>query len=119
MFLQKKCPKGRECNYLHVFKDPTSEFRQSNYDSNLNKHKNKQISVIDVKNFKNNEWSSPEIDEKYIKNVIFDENKNDELRNSKKKREKSRSRSIENRENSYKRHKDIKKHKKKKKKKHY
>ncbi|XP_028633447.1 U2 small nuclear ribonucleoprotein auxiliary factor 35 kDa subunit-related protein 1 [Grammomys surdaster] len=32
LFEMQKCPKGKHCNFLHVFKNPNNEFREANRD---------------------------------------------------------------------------------------
>ncbi|XP_021482369.1 U2 small nuclear ribonucleoprotein auxiliary factor 35 kDa subunit-related protein 1-like [Meriones unguiculatus] len=32
LFEMQKCPKGKHCNFLHVFRDPNNEFREANRD---------------------------------------------------------------------------------------
>ncbi|ESO86446.1 hypothetical protein LOTGIDRAFT_235470 [Lottia gigantea] len=36
---QNSCPKGNVCNFLHVFKNPNNEFRDSDYDYQYNSRK--------------------------------------------------------------------------------
>ncbi|KAL6035468.1 hypothetical protein STEG23_012423, partial [Scotinomys teguina] len=33
LFEMQKCPKGKHCNFLHVFRNPNNEFREANRDS--------------------------------------------------------------------------------------
>ena len=92
--MHKKCPKGRNCNFLHVFRDPGDEFRYSNNDkANIREVKVKKGVPVP------NEWSSPEIEKK--ENKIESESFVDK-KNKKRKRSSST---------------DCKEHKKKKKKK--
>ncbi|XP_051020913.1 U2 small nuclear ribonucleoprotein auxiliary factor 35 kDa subunit-related protein 1-like [Acomys russatus] len=35
LFETQKCPKGKHCNFLHVFRDPDNEFRDANRDIHL------------------------------------------------------------------------------------
>jgi len=32
LYHQRKCPKGRHCNFLHVFRNPGDEFRNADLD---------------------------------------------------------------------------------------
>lgn len=32
LFEMQKCPKGKHCNFLHVFRNPNNEFREANRD---------------------------------------------------------------------------------------
>ena len=32
LFHQKRCPKGKNCNFLHVFRNPGNEYREADYD---------------------------------------------------------------------------------------
>lgn len=35
LYEMRKCPKGKHCNFLHVFRDPNNEFRDANRDAHL------------------------------------------------------------------------------------
>lgn len=35
LFEMQKCPKGKHCNFLHVFRNPNNEFREANRDIHL------------------------------------------------------------------------------------
>ncbi|XP_073473037.1 U2 small nuclear ribonucleoprotein auxiliary factor 35 kDa subunit-related protein 2 [Aquarana catesbeiana] len=40
LFERQKCPRGKHCNFLHVFKNPTNEFWEADRDLNLSPDRN-------------------------------------------------------------------------------
>uniref|UniRef100_A0A8D8SF98 U2 small nuclear ribonucleoprotein auxiliary factor 35 kDa subunit-related protein 1 n=1 Tax=Cacopsylla melanoneura TaxID=428564 RepID=A0A8D8SF98_9HEMI len=89
LFLRKKCPKGGTCNFLHVFRNPTSEFVQADMD--CEEHKRDEScsrSTISSKRHSSSwAWSSGDDSSEEDR-----ENENKNIRNQRNKNRRQRSR---------------------------
>ncbi|XP_026681309.1 U2 small nuclear ribonucleoprotein auxiliary factor 35 kDa subunit-related protein 2-like isoform X1 [Diaphorina citri] len=86
LFMRNKCPKGGACNFLHVFRNPTSEFAQADLDR---KDSVRSTTVSTSKRNSSWAWNSSDSSDSVSENENDSRNKTQRAR--KRSRHKSRS----------------------------
>ncbi|KAM9567720.1 U2 small nuclear ribonucleoprotein auxiliary factor 35 kDa subunit-related protein 2 isoform 2-T2 [Guaruba guarouba] len=105
LFERQKCPRGKHCNFLHVFKNPNNEFWEANRDIRIspertnqlskNSERRKRTSHRDDYYSRSRRRGSPSSDHSYRRNGESERKKN--RRKTKRRRRSGRSRSRERR----------------------
>ncbi|KAM4684134.1 U2 small nuclear ribonucleoprotein auxiliary factor 35 kDa subunit-related protein 2 isoform 1-T1 [Amazona ochrocephala] len=105
LFERQKCPRGKHCNFLHVFKNPNNEFWEANRDIRIspertnqlskNSERRKRTSHRDDYYSRSRRRGSPSSDHSYRRNGESERKKN--RRKNKRRRRSGRSRSRERR----------------------
>ncbi|XP_033368396.1 U2 small nuclear ribonucleoprotein auxiliary factor 35 kDa subunit-related protein 2 isoform X3 [Parus major] len=105
LFERQKCPRGKHCNFLHVFKNPNNEFWEANRDirisperthqSSKNSERRNRSSHRDDYYSRSRRRGSPSPDHSYRRNGESERKKN--RRKNKRRRRSGRSRSRERR----------------------
>uniref|UniRef100_A0A8V5G230 Uncharacterized protein n=1 Tax=Melopsittacus undulatus TaxID=13146 RepID=A0A8V5G230_MELUD len=88
---EQKCPRGKHCNFLHVFKNPNNEF----WELSKNSERRKRTSHRDDYYSRSRRRGSPSPDHSYRRNGESERKKN--RRKNKRRRRSGRSRSRERR----------------------
>ncbi|NWR49335.1 U2AFM protein, partial [Regulus satrapa] len=105
LFERQKCPRGKHCNFLHVFKNPNNEFWEANRDIRISPERTHQSSKNSERRnrsrnrddyySRSRRRGSPSPDHSYRRNGESERKKN--RRKSKRRRRSGRSRSRERR----------------------
>ncbi|XP_019384823.1 PREDICTED: U2 small nuclear ribonucleoprotein auxiliary factor 35 kDa subunit-related protein 2 [Crocodylus porosus] len=105
LFERQKCPRGKHCNFLHVFRNPNNEFWEANRDIHISPERTNQLAKNSERRSrtshredyysKSRRRSSPSPDCSYRRNGESERKKSS--RKSKKRHRSSRSRSRERR----------------------
>uniref|UniRef100_A0A674GLE1 Zinc finger CCCH-type, RNA binding motif and serine/arginine rich 2 n=1 Tax=Taeniopygia guttata TaxID=59729 RepID=A0A674GLE1_TAEGU len=105
LFERQKCPRGKHCNFLHVFKNPNNEFWEANRDIRIsperthqlskNSERRNRLSHRDDYYSRSRRRGSPSPDHSYRRNGESERKKS--RRKNKKRRRSGRSRSRERR----------------------
>ncbi|KAM9248038.1 U2 small nuclear ribonucleoprotein auxiliary factor 35 kDa subunit-related protein 2 isoform 2-T2 [Leptosomus discolor] len=105
LFERQKCPRGKHCNFLHVFKNPNNEFWEANRDIRVSPERTNQLSKNSERRnrtshrddyySRSRRRGSPSSDHSYRRNGESERKKN--RRKNKRRRRSGRSRSRERR----------------------
>uniref|UniRef100_A0A8C9FRG9 Zinc finger CCCH-type, RNA binding motif and serine/arginine rich 2 n=1 Tax=Pavo cristatus TaxID=9049 RepID=A0A8C9FRG9_PAVCR len=105
LFERQKCPRGKHCNFLHVFKNPNNEFWEANRDIRVSPERTNQLSKNSERRNRSSHRDdyygrsrrrgSPSPDHSYRRNGESERKKN--RRKNKRRRRSGRSRSRERR----------------------
>ncbi|XP_054669197.1 U2 small nuclear ribonucleoprotein auxiliary factor 35 kDa subunit-related protein 2 isoform X2 [Grus americana] len=105
LFERQKCPRGKHCNFLHVFKNPNNEFWEANRDIRISPERTSQLSKNSERRnrtshrddyySRSRRRGSPSPDHSYRRNGESERKKN--RRKNKRRRRSGRSRSRERR----------------------
>ncbi|KAL2310510.1 hypothetical protein Nmel_002167 [Mimus melanotis] len=105
LFERQKCPRGKHCNFLHVFKNPNNEFWEANRDIRISPERTHQLSKNSERRNRSSHRDdyysrsrrrgSPSPDHSYRRNGESERKKN--RRKNKRRRRSERSRSRERR----------------------
>ncbi|XP_030327894.1 U2 small nuclear ribonucleoprotein auxiliary factor 35 kDa subunit-related protein 2 isoform X2 [Strigops habroptila] len=105
LFERQKCPRGKHCNFLHVFKNPNNEFWEANRDIRISPERTNQLSKNSERRnrtshrddyySRSRRRGSPSPDHSYRRNGESERKKN--RRKNKRRRRSGRSRSRERR----------------------
>ncbi|KAM6309561.1 U2 small nuclear ribonucleoprotein auxiliary factor 35 kDa subunit-related protein 2 isoform 2-T2 [Podargus strigoides] len=105
LFERQKCPRGKHCNFLHVFKNPNNEFWEANRDIRISPERTNQLSKNSERRNRSSHRDdyysrsrrrgSPSPDHSYRRNGESERKKN--CRKNKRRRRSGRSRSRERR----------------------
>uniref|UniRef100_A0A493SX49 Zinc finger CCCH-type, RNA binding motif and serine/arginine rich 2 n=1 Tax=Anas platyrhynchos platyrhynchos TaxID=8840 RepID=A0A493SX49_ANAPP len=105
LFERQKCPRGKHCNFLHVFKNPNNEFWEANRDIRISPERTNQLSKNSERRNRSSHRDdyysrsrrrgSPSPDHSYRRNGESERKKN--RRKNKRRRRSGRSRSRERR----------------------
>ncbi|XP_053792118.1 U2 small nuclear ribonucleoprotein auxiliary factor 35 kDa subunit-related protein 2 isoform X3 [Vidua chalybeata] len=104
LFERQKCPRGKHCNFLHVFKNPNNEFWEANRDIRISPERTHQSKNSERRNrsshrddyySRSRRRGSPSPDHSYRRNGESERKKS--RRKNKKRRRSGRSRSRERR----------------------
>nr|XP_013807043.1 PREDICTED: U2 small nuclear ribonucleoprotein auxiliary factor 35 kDa subunit-related protein 2 [Apteryx mantelli mantelli] len=105
LFERQKCPRGKHCNFLHVFKNPNNEFWEANRDIRISPERTNQLSKNSERRnrtshrddyySRSRRRGSPSPEHSYRRNGESERKKNS--RKNKKRRRSGRSRSRERR----------------------
>ncbi|XP_053562055.1 U2 small nuclear ribonucleoprotein auxiliary factor 35 kDa subunit-related protein 2 [Bombina bombina] len=105
LFERLKCPRGKHCNFLHVFKNPNNEFWEANRDIHMSPDRT-NITERRERTGRHNDhgrsrrYQSPSTDSTHKKNGESRRKKSSQNHKSKKKRSSRRSRSRDRRSRS-------------------